>query len=99
MTLLDRISRSWLIFSAIAFIVAGSILFFILSILLAKDLDENLTAGENRVAQMIMDGGIIPYQPPFTEVVEIKGDTRAFSIIHDTIVYDLYDCLLYTSPS
>lgn len=91
MTLLDRISRSWLIFSAIAFIVAGSILFFILSILLAKDLDENLTAGENRVAQMIMDGGIIPYQPPFTEVVEIKGDTRAFSIIHDTIVYDLYD--------
>mgnify|MGYP001791553972 CR=1 FL=1 len=91
MTLLDRISRSWLLFSAIAFIIAGIVLFSIINILLSDDIDETLNAGRSRVVQLIKDEGIIPSQPPFTEVVKLSGFTGPYSRTHDTIIFDSFD--------
>jgi signal transduction histidine kinase len=91
MKLLNRISRSWLLFSAIAFVIAGIALFILLNILLSEDIDENLLAGKGRVVQLIKEEGIIPDQPPFTRVEKLSAFTGKLSYIHDTIMFDSFD--------
>jgi signal transduction histidine kinase len=88
MKLLRKTSRTYLIISASAFIVAGVIIYFVISFLLEDDLNENLRSDRQSIIKTIEKDNSIPYYYPFVEVRKVPGQTIQPASASDTLLYD-----------
>ena len=86
MKLLAKTNRTYLLISAIAFIIAGLVIYFVLSFIFEDQLNEQLKSDIKGIKQSIEKEGTLPSYFPFIEVREVKGKERSFISI-DTIIY------------
>ena len=86
MKLLAKTNRTYLLISAIAFIIAGLVIYFVLSFIFEDQLNEQLKSDIKGIKQSIEKDGKLPSYFPFIEVREVKGEERSFISI-DTIIY------------
>lgn len=88
MKLLKKTSRTYLIISASAFIVAGIIIYFVLSFILEEELNENLRSDIKSIAGTIENDKSIPQYYPFVEVKKITGHSPGPARVIDTLIFD-----------
>jgi two-component system OmpR family sensor kinase len=88
MKLLKKTSRTYLIISASAFIVAGLIIYFVLSFILEEELNENLRSDFKSIVRTIERDKSIPHYYPFVEVKKVQGQTPGPFRVIDTLIFD-----------
>jgi two-component system, OmpR family, sensor kinase len=88
MKLLKKTNRTYLIISASAFIVAGLIIYFVLSFILEEELNENLRSDIKSIARTIEKDKTIPHYYPFVEVKKVVGQSPGPIMVIDTLIFD-----------
>ena len=88
MKLLKKTSRTYLIISASAFIVAGLIIYFVLSFILEEELNEHLRLDVKSIVRTIDKDKTIPHYYPFVEVKKVEGQTPGPYKVIDTLIFD-----------
>jgi len=88
MKLLKKTSRTYFIISASAFIVAGLIIYFVLSFILEEELNENLRSDIKSIARTIEKDKSIPLYYPFVEVKKVNGQSPGPYRVIDTLIFD-----------
>jgi signal transduction histidine kinase len=88
MELLKKTNRNYLIISASAFIVAGLIIFFVLSFIFEDQLNEKLKSDLENIIRNIEKDNSVPYYYPFVEVKKDSGLTTRPIITIDTLIFD-----------
>jgi two-component system OmpR family sensor kinase len=88
MKLLKKTSRTYLIISASAFIVAGLIIYFVLSFILEEELNEHLRLDVKSIVRTIEKDKSIPHYYPFVEVKKVQGQTPGPFRVIDTLIFD-----------
>jgi two-component system, OmpR family, sensor kinase len=88
MKLLKKTSRTYLIVSASAFIVAGLIIYFVLSFILEEEMNENLRSDIKSIARTIDKDKSLPHYYPFVEVKKVDGQTPGPYRVIDTLIFD-----------
>ena len=89
MRLLKKTSRTYFFISALAFIVSGVVIYFVLSFIFEEQLNENLLSDRMSVISNIEKDGSVPYFYPFVEVKEVQGQTERPVIAVDTLIFDV----------
>lgn len=88
MKLLKKTSRTYLIVSASAFIVAGLIIYFVLSFILEEEMNENLRSDIKSIVRTIDKDKTIPHYYPFVEVKKVQGHSPGPYRVIDTLIFD-----------
>ena len=88
MKLLKKTNRTYLFVSASAFIVAGAILYFVISLLIEHQLKERLESDMNSIIRTIVRDSTIPVYYPFIEVREVSDKTERSVSVKDTVIFD-----------
>jgi two-component system OmpR family sensor kinase len=88
MKLLKKTSRTYLLISASAFLVAGMIIYFVLSFILEEELNENLRSDIKSIVISIEKDKSIPHYYPFVEVRNVPGQTPGPFRVTDTLIFD-----------
>lgn len=88
MKLLKKTSRTYLIISASAFIVAGLFIYFVLSFILEEEMNENLRSDLKSIVRTIEKDKSIPHYYPFVEVKKVPGETPGPLRVIDTLIFD-----------
>jgi signal transduction histidine kinase len=88
MKLLKKTNRTYLFVSASAFIVAGVILYIVLSLLIEHQLKERLESDMNSIIRTIVRDNTIPVYYPFIEVREVSDKTERSVSVKDTAIFD-----------
>ncbi len=88
MKLLQKTNRYYLVFSAILFLIAGGLLYFILTTIVDEEVSEKLTENKNRIIQHLTKGEAIFQLPPVIEIEELQAPQSATFSIKDTMLYD-----------
>jgi two-component system OmpR family sensor kinase len=89
MKLLKKTNRTFFFTSALAFIVFGAIIYFILSFIFEGQLNEKLLSDRMSVIRNIDKGGTMPYFHPFIEVRKVPGQTEQPFVSVDTLIFDV----------
>jgi two-component system OmpR family sensor kinase len=88
MKLLQKSNRTYFLISASAFIIAGIILYFVISFFFKDQLNEKLISDIKVIERTIANKGILPNYYPFIEIEEVSGiSERSFETI-DTLIFD-----------
>lgn len=88
MKLLKKTSRTYLFISAFAFIAAGVIIYFMISVFLEGQLEENLLSDRTSVIKTLRISNSIPSFYPFIEVKEVNRVPVKKVESKDTLIYD-----------
>ncbi len=88
MRLLQKTNRSYFLISLITFIIAGVVIYFVLSIILRENLNENLLSDIEVVKKSIEKTNILPNYYPYIEVVEVSQQLVRPSVSTDTLIFD-----------
>jgi signal transduction histidine kinase len=88
MKLLEKTNRSYFLISGTAFILAGAVIYFVLSALLEEQLNEKLTSDIEDVKRTIAGGGILPEYYPFIETREVPWQATGSIEKKDTLIFD-----------
>jgi signal transduction histidine kinase len=88
MKLLNKINKTYLIFSAILFLLAGILLYFIMVSTIKEETTEKLYVNCIRIIQRIENGKEISQIPPILEVKQLSGIYKEKAVINDTTLYD-----------
>jgi two-component system, OmpR family, sensor kinase len=88
MKLLRKTNRTYLLISASAFIVAGVIIYFVLSMLIEHQLRERLESDMHSIIQTIVKDNTIPKYYPFIEIRKVSSKTERSVSVKDTTIYD-----------
>lgn len=88
MKLLKKTDRTYLIISASAFLVAGIIIYFVLSMLIEHQLRERLESDMHSIIRSIVKDDIIPVYYPFIEVRKVSDKTERSVSVKDTLIID-----------
>ncbi|MCX6330044.1 MAG: HAMP domain-containing sensor histidine kinase [Bacteroidia bacterium] len=89
MRLLKKTSRTYFFISALAFIVSGVVIYFVLSFIFEEQLNEKLMSDRMSVISNIEKDGSVPHFYPFVEVQEVPGQTEQPVISIDTLIFDV----------
>jgi hypothetical protein len=89
MKLLKKTNKAYFFISALAFIVSGVVIFFVLSFIFEEQLNEKLLSDRMSVISNIEKDGSVPYFYPFIEVKEVPGQTERPVIAFDTLIFDV----------
>ncbi len=88
MKLLKKTNRTYLVTSALTFIVFGAVIYFVLSFIFKEQLNEKLLSDRLSVIRNIDNDGSLPYFPPFIEVQKVPGQTERPVVSVDTLIFD-----------
>jgi len=88
MKLLKKTSRTYFIISASAFIVAGVIIYFVVSFILEEELNENLRSDIKSISRTIEKDKSIPHYYPFVEVKKVNWQSPGPYRVIDTLIFD-----------
>jgi two-component system, OmpR family, sensor kinase len=89
MKLLKRTNRTYFIISALAFLVAGAVIYFFISFFFEEQLDENLLSDRTSAIRSIEKDGTIPYFYPFVEVRKVPDLVERPVVFNDTLIFDI----------
>jgi signal transduction histidine kinase len=88
MKLLQKTNRAYFLISGTAFAVAGAIIYYVLSIILADQLNEKLRLDIENVKLSIEKENTLPNYFPFIEAKEVKGMPERLTETIDTLIFD-----------
>jgi signal transduction histidine kinase len=89
MRLLQKTNRTYLLISGTALIIAGVIIYFVLSFIFDDQLNEKLMSDIEGVRSTIERTGTLPDYYPFIETREVHGQSeRSYETI-DTLIFDV----------
>jgi signal transduction histidine kinase len=88
MKLLEKTARTYLFISGTAFLIAGAIIYFVLSYLLNEQLNEKLISDIENVKSTIARDGILPDYYPFIQTKEVALQTENSYEKKDTLIFD-----------
>jgi len=89
MKLLKKTNRTYFIISASAFIIAGVIIYFVISYFFDEQLNEKLLSDRMTVIHNIEKDGSVPYFYPFIEVRKVPGQVEQPVVYRDTLIFDV----------
>jgi signal transduction histidine kinase len=89
MRLLQKTNRTYFFASGTAFIIAGVVIYFVLSFIFKDELNEKLIADIEGVKLTIERNGNLPNYYPFIESREVPGLSLRSSKTTDTMIYDM----------
>jgi signal transduction histidine kinase len=89
MKLLKKTNRAYFFISALAFIVSGVVIYFVLSFIFEEQLNEKLLSDRMSVISNIEKDGSVPCFYPFVEVKEVQGQIERSVIAVDTLIFDV----------
>jgi signal transduction histidine kinase len=89
MKLLKKTNRTYFIVSASAFIIAGAVIYFVISYFFEEQLNEKLLSDRMSVIHNIEKDGSVPYFYPFIEVEKIQDQIERPVIYGDTMIFDV----------
>jgi signal transduction histidine kinase len=88
MRLLQKINRAYFLVSVTAFVIAGAVIYFVLSFIFEGQLNEKLKADIENVKLTISKNGKLPNYYPFIESREVQGQSIRLYESIDTLVFD-----------
>jgi signal transduction histidine kinase len=88
MRLLQKTNRTYFVISGIAFIIAGVVIYFVLSFIFENQLNENLMSDIEAVKRIIEKNGTLPDYYPFIEVREVPRQSERTNETIDTLIFD-----------
>ena len=88
MRLLQKTNRAYFIISLTALIIAGIVLYFVLSYIFRDQLNESLLSDIEVVKKSIEKNNVLPTYYPYIEVVEDQGKEVRPPESIDTLIYD-----------
>jgi hypothetical protein len=88
MKLLQKTSRSYLLFSGVLLIVAGTFLYLEMTGFIDEETTEKLLIDKNRIAQQLEEGKPVAEFPPVIEIDTLTGPVRNSVDVKDTLLYD-----------
>jgi len=88
MRLIEKTGRAYFWISLSAFVVAGAIIYFALTYILRKTLNENLLSDIEAVKRNIAEKNIIPSYSPYIDVKEVAGSNKPGLEASDTLIFD-----------
>lgn len=89
MKLLKKTNRTYLIISASAFVIAGAVIYIVLSIILESQLNENLQSNMSDIILSLDKGESMPEYYPFVEVRKVAGQIERAIVKIDTMIFDI----------
>jgi signal transduction histidine kinase len=89
MKLLKKTNRTYFIISAIAFAVAGMVIYSVISIIFKEQLNEKLQSDLKSIIRTIETNNQIPNYYPFIEVRIVPGQIEQVNAIVDTVFFDV----------
>jgi two-component system, OmpR family, sensor kinase len=88
MKLLKKTNKTYFIISALAFVVAGVIIYSALSFIFEDQLREKLMSDMEKIVQTIERDNAVPSYYPFVEVRKVPGKTLKPVVSSDTLIFD-----------
>ncbi len=88
MRLIEKTGRTYFRISLVALIISGSIVYFTLSYVFRRALNENLLSDIESVSRTIEEKNSIPSYYPFIEVKTVEGQLSPGTRISDTLIFD-----------
>lgn len=88
MKLLQKTNRAYFLASITAFVIAGAVIYFVLSFVFKDELNERLMADIESVKLTIGRGGNLPNYYPFIESREVPGLPVRSCETTDTLIFD-----------
>jgi signal transduction histidine kinase len=89
MKLLRKTNKTYLIFSASAFIVAGLVIYFVISFSFEEQVNEKLLSDRMSVIRNIENDNSVPSFYPFIEVRKLPGHNKQPVAYSDTLIFDV----------
>jgi signal transduction histidine kinase len=89
MKLLKKTNRTYFIISAIAFIIAGLVIYFVISYFFEDQLDEQLLSDRMSIIHNIEKDGSVPMFYPFIEVKKVSDQVERPVEYRDTMIFDV----------
>jgi len=89
MKLLEKTNRTYLVLSAITFLSAGAVIYFVLSFIIEDQMNEKQMSDLAGIVQNIKNNGIVPNYYPFVEVREVPGQADRPINATDTLIFDV----------
>jgi signal transduction histidine kinase len=89
MKLLKKTGRIYFVTSALAFVVFGATIYFVLSFIFEGQLNEKLLSDRISVIRNIQKDGSVPYFYPFVEVKIVPGQPERSVVSVDTLIFDV----------
>jgi len=88
MRLLQKTNRAYFLISLTTLIIAGVVIYFVLSFILRDNLNENLVSDIEVVKKSIEKNKVLPNYYPYIEVVEVPQQLVRPSLSIDTLIFD-----------
>jgi len=88
MKLLQKTGRIYLFFTAILLLIAGLMLYGLMTRFVGEEITEKLIANKERVVKRLELGEPVPQLPPVLEIERAFNSTEAYLIIKDTTLFD-----------
>jgi signal transduction histidine kinase len=88
MRLLQKTNRAYFLISGIAFVIAGVIIYFVLSFFFKDQLNEKLKSDIGDAKLSIERNGTLPNYFPFIEAREVPGQSERSYETVDTLIFD-----------
>lgn len=90
MKLIDKLNRSYLAYSFAGMIIAGILIYFSISFVVSKQLDEKLANVSTQIGNKLEMGGQVDYLSAFVDVQKIQDKTPVQTYV-DTTIYNNYE--------
>jgi signal transduction histidine kinase len=88
MKLLQKTNRSYLLFTVILLLVAGILLYFMITTIIQDEITEKLYVNKERITHQIREGRSIPQLLPVLEAERLSAPGKEALIVKDTMLYD-----------
>ncbi len=88
MNLLQKTNRNYLFFSAMLLLIAGTLLFMLITKNISNETNEKLFVNQERIKEQLERNEVVTHLPPVIEVVQLKIRENDSFVIKDTILYD-----------
>lgn len=88
MKLLQKTTRIYLLFSAILLLVAGIVLYMLISSFIEEEVTEKLYVNKERITEQLVRNQPVTQLPPVIEVEELPSQEPEALITRDTTLYD-----------
>ncbi|ARS37562.1 sensor histidine kinase [Pontibacter actiniarum] len=88
MRLLQKATRSYILFTSLLFLIAGGLLYGLLTDIIEQEATEQLLGNERRIAEQLRHGQHIINLPPVLEVSKLNRPIQESITVKDTIAFD-----------
>ena len=88
MRLIEKTGRTYVRISLAAFIISGAVVYFALSYVFRKALNENLRSDIEAVRRTMAEKNVVPSYSPYIEVKEVAGNANMADRVSDTLIFD-----------